>query len=322
MLIIRYNYAFDFTFDGAEQGSGKQDGRQESDGHSEEEMNADSYGPSRREPFGTGSTYDGDIPVQSSLPRERAITQPGAYEGSGVVDGRASPMNNEDGVPEEDDADGPSVEEGTDDVWSPHSAELVDRPMKLRGSPRLYTSQQDSNRRKRPIRNNDNPSLEPVDSAENMRDNSGDDDATYTETVEEVGKEETRQTFGGGEPYSETVEEVGRPESRKTFGSNSNLKETQKVSDGEAYSETVEEVGRPETRRTFNIQPDSKGLRQDADEKAYSETVEEVGRPESRTSFGGHMNSEGLRDNEPSEQEMLEAFKSAGLEEAFSKGEG
>ncbi|KAF4691682.1 hypothetical protein FOZ60_014996 [Perkinsus olseni] len=272
-----YNYAFDFTFDEPEKQNEENDdpggpnlrgkaGESGRVGHREPMLE-----PEKPEELPDREHPVTDSPTGREIPQRRREIEPYPFseppEGSQPSD-RGSPETADEELGEE-------RKRAARDVWSPHSAELDtelmeptnlpgpplednrdDPPITNHGSPLFATSASETDRttgtsEARPLSSEMDPTTGSV--AE------GDDDS-YTETVEEVGKEDTRRTFGDEEPYSETVEEVGRPETRKTFGDRLDVKELEK-----------------------------------------------------------------LADEEPSEQEVLEAFKSAGLEEAFStasKGEG
>ncbi|KAF4675719.1 hypothetical protein FOL46_000486 [Perkinsus olseni] len=291
-----YNYAFDFTFDEPE----KQNEENDDPGGTNLRGKAGESGRvGRREPEKPEELPDRKHPVTDSysgigsLQRRRetepyppseplAGSEPSVDESPETADeelGEDLVGEEEDGVAEEDlpltDARGESTKEAAYDVWSPHSAELAieqTKPTNLPGRPL-------ENNRAKPPKSNDDSPLSSIAASES--------DPT-AETLE------SRPLFSGVNPTESTIPE----------------------SDDDGYTETVEEVGKEDTRRTFG------------GEEPYSETVEEVGRPETRKTFGDRLDVkelEKLADEEPSEQEVLEAFKSAGLEEAFStasKGEG
>ncbi|KAF4724551.1 hypothetical protein FOZ62_029601, partial [Perkinsus olseni] len=245
---VRYNYAFDFTFDEPEKKNEENDdpggpnlrgkaGESGRVGHREPMLE-----PEKPEELPDREHPVTDSPTGREIPQRRREIEPYPFreppEGSQPSDrgspetadeelGEAPVDEEEDGVAEEDVplTDRRGAKEGARDVWSPHSAELDtelmeptnlpgpplednrdDPPITNHGSPLFATSASETDRttgtsEARPLSSEKDPTTGSV--AE------GDDDS-YTETVEEVGKEDTRRTFGDEEPYSETVEEVGR----------------------------------------------------------------------------------------------------------------
>ncbi|KAF4698708.1 hypothetical protein FOZ63_004841 [Perkinsus olseni] len=295
-----YNYAFDFTFDEPEKKNKENDdpggpnlrgkaGESGRVGHREPMLEPEKPEESldREHPV-ADSTNGREIPLRrreiEPYPPSEPLAgyKPSVDESAETADeelGESLVDEEEDGVAEEDlpstDGRGEFTKEAAYDVWSPYSAELATEQTKPTNLPARRLG---DNRDRPPMANNESP-LPSIAASES--------DPT-AETLE------SRPLFSGVNPTERTIAE----------------------SDDDAYSETVEEVGKEDTRRTFG------------DEEPYSETVEEVGRPETRKTFGDRLDVkelEKLADEEPSEQEVLEAFKSAGLEEAFStasKGEG